>query len=249
MNTCIFITGYLMQLFLSDYQTLEVRYYQPSEAVTAGYMEKGLDFVLHCNARRSLFMHLSDHQFEYELPISNGKERRGQSLNEKVWIAKDLLTGQMIQYAESIQGDPYIIEDLIHPMQWKILEEARIIGGMKAQKAECNYRGRYFTAWFAPSIPMDNGPWKLGGLPGLILEAYDEEREVVFLFKSLKIAGWKTLLPPVLSGRKIKLKTYLDLNKKELKQYLDFMEHRLQSFRADIQLDLCIGKFSSWEYP
>jgi hypothetical protein len=37
------------------------------------------------------------------------------------------------------------------------------------------FKGREYIVWYAPSIAYAEGPWKLGGLPGLILEAYDKE--------------------------------------------------------------------------
>lgn len=36
-----------------------------------------------------------------------------------------------------------------------------------------NFRGRTWTAWYAEQIPIDAGPWKLHGLPGLILKSTD----------------------------------------------------------------------------
>lgn len=38
-----------------------------------------------------------------------------------------------------------------------------------------------WTAWYTLDLPYDDGPWKLCGLPGLILEA--QEREGVFAFR------------------------------------------------------------------
>ena len=57
------------------------------------------------------------------------------------------------------------------PIDWKISEETKTMQDMVLQKAECDFRGRHYIAWFNPKIPIPDGPWKLRGLPGLILEA------------------------------------------------------------------------------
>lgn len=58
-------------------------------------------------------------------------------------------------------------------MQWQIVDSTRMILGYECVMAETDFRGRHWTAWFAPEIPLQDGPWKLCGLPGLILEAAD----------------------------------------------------------------------------
>ena len=50
----------------------------------------------------------------------------------------------------------------------------------ECQKAQCYFRGRQWTAWFAPGIPISDGPWKFGGLPGLITEVYDQAKQYYF---------------------------------------------------------------------
>lgn len=70
--------------------------------------------------------------------------------------------------------------------KWKIFKEKKVIGNIQCLKATTKFRGRSYTAWFAPSIPIQDGPWKLNGCPGLILEAYDDTDEVVFLFSGIK---------------------------------------------------------------
>ena len=59
--------------------------------------------------------------------------------------------------------------------QWKIGTETQTILGHKCQKATCRWRGRDFVAWFTSSIPVKAGPWKFGGLPGLILKLQDTD--------------------------------------------------------------------------
>lgn len=68
---------------------------------------------------------------------------------------------------------------------WNISFETQDILGYTCQKATCHFRGRNYVAWFAPDIPVRQGPWKLGGLPGLILKAHDTD--TLYTFEAVKV--------------------------------------------------------------
>ncbi|MDE6154320.1 MAG: GLPGLI family protein [Muribaculaceae bacterium] len=72
---------------------------------------------------------------------------------------------------------------------WEITDESKEIIGYQCFKASTYYRGRRWTAWFTPEIPIQEGPWKLCGLPGLILEAEDNHSEYHFVANGLKQNG------------------------------------------------------------
>ena len=74
-------------------------------------------------------------------------------------------------------------------INWQITSETKNIKDMVLQKAECDFRGRHYIAWFNPKIPIPDGPWKLRGLPGLIIEAYDEKKHIQFNFTSLSLSA------------------------------------------------------------
>lgn len=78
-------------------------------------------------------------------------------------------------------------------IQWDIFNESKFVGGYKCLKATTFFRGRRYIVWFTEEIPISSGPWKLNGLPGLILEAIDDKNEVSFKLKSIKSTTLKSI--------------------------------------------------------
>jgi GLPGLI family protein len=76
----------------------------------------------------------------------------------------------------------YLIEEALPMLKWKISKDTLTIAGLSCQKAFTHYKGRDYIAWFCQDLPFQSGPWKLSGLPGLIVEAYDTKKEVQFTF-------------------------------------------------------------------
>ena len=65
--------------------------------------------------------------------------------------------------------------------QWHIVSDSvATILGYRCTLATTQFKGRKWLAWYTEDIPLSYGPWKLCGLPGLILRAYDSERQYVF---------------------------------------------------------------------
>lgn len=76
----------------------------------------------------------------------------------------------------------YIIEDTIPSIKWTLTSDEETLHGFSCQKAIGGFKGRTYEVWFTSEIPVSNGPWKLGGLPGLIIEAHDTKNQVLFSF-------------------------------------------------------------------
>lgn len=82
--------------------------------------------------------------------------------------------------------------DPVEERNWTIYEDStKNILGYECIKADTKYHGRQWTAWFSPEIPIDAGPWKLLGLPGLILEAEDSTGHHHFLATGIEAVDMK----------------------------------------------------------
>ena len=95
------------------------------------------------------------------------------------YVYKNYPTGQMT-ITDRISLQDYCYVDSLHTQTRTMGDSTREVLGYTCQQATADFRGRRWTAWFATDIPISDGPWKLGGLPGLILEAYDEGQQHVF---------------------------------------------------------------------
>ncbi|MCX6222627.1 MAG: GLPGLI family protein [Bacteroidia bacterium] len=72
-------------------------------------------------------------------------------------------------------------------INWKLdNREDTVILGYTCQKAYTSYAGRNYTAWYSTQIPLNDGPYKFNGLPGLILKISDTKNEHCFTLNSIK---------------------------------------------------------------
>lgn len=80
----------------------------------------------------------------------------------------------------------YLITESIASINWKITTDTASFSGIPCQKAIAYFKGRNWIAWYAKDLPFQSGPWKLNGLPGLIIEAYDEQKDIEFRFAGME---------------------------------------------------------------
>jgi len=120
--------------------------------------------------------------------IMTSDEKLGKKINFKAlpadllgcYIRKKLSSKEVIYYSDEFDEHEYkYIEE--PKFIWKISTENKEILGYKVYLATTKYAGRNYEAYFTSEIPIQDGPYKFFGLPGLILEIYDEKKDHHFL--------------------------------------------------------------------
>lgn len=87
------------------------------------------------------------------------------------------LVEQKIRAEQEIVTTKYIYEEALPQQEWQLTEGDSTILGYACKRAETSFRGRKYVAWYAPELELPYGPWKFGGLPGLIFDVVDSEGE------------------------------------------------------------------------
>lgn len=81
------------------------------------------------------------------------------------------LSDEKLRHYAKLGDEQIYYDEPLSEMEWEMGDSTVNILGYECLSANTDYHGRRWTAWFTPDIPLPFGPWKLHGLPGLILKA------------------------------------------------------------------------------
>ena len=101
------------------------------------------------------------------------------STGEFMTIYKNYPAGRLT-HTEKICQDWFRYDEEMPQLDWELTDSVTNVLGYECQSARCKFRGREWTVFYTQDIPLMDGPWKLHGLPGLIMKATDENGHYTF---------------------------------------------------------------------
>ncbi len=115
-----------------------------------------------------------------------------------------------LTYTDKLLQD-FIYQESMEKPVWRLVKgKDSIVANYRCQKAQTKYRGKVWNVWYTIDIPISDGPWKLYGLPGLILKAEDQDGN--FVFECIQIENMNN------TAMSIPKKKYLKCSREQLKQ-------------------------------
>lgn len=138
-----------------------------------------------------------------------------------------------IYLISALGNDAYkVLED--RKPEWKIEPDKKQISTFKVQKATTDFAGRKWIAWFTTDVPIQDGPYKFSGLPGLIVEISDAQANHKMELKGIKKMAATQTEELNTNGKNIPFtrKKPLEVSRKQyLKQLLQYENDPVQGMR------------------
>lgn len=85
-----------------------------------------------------------------------------------------------IKYRMPLRTGALCYKQDVPQFSWNFTEGTDTIIGYACSKATVTFAGRDYVVWYAEEIPLPYGPYKFGGLPGLILKIQDNDAQFVW---------------------------------------------------------------------
>lgn len=156
----------------------------------------GKSMSLFCGTKRlwNDSLETVNHALAFELYIKECETNKKNGTHDLMcgyywpYIYKNYPEGKVTEKAY-FDGERRRYEEDWEKPEWEITDSVKTVIGYECFKATAEFRGRKWTAWFTPEIPIQDGPWKLCGLPGLILEAYDTSHDYSFTAEGIRQNG------------------------------------------------------------
>lgn len=146
------------------------------------------------------------------LPRGRNGHGNWNELEYHVLIAEDgkirTYNRERLREYEGYYDEPY------PDQQWTLTQDTATVSGYHCQKATCHFHGRDFEAWFTTEVPVKYGPWKFGGLPGLIVKVYDTDHLYTFECTNVERVHRPMVRSKYPTRRPIKRETVLKFERK-----------------------------------
>lgn len=159
---CVDTTGALKENIASDNMLLQIG--PDGMSKFSSFKNLTVDSIL----MRSTQEQIVDAAIEGKL--SNG---------EFMTIYKNYPAGKLT-HTEKICQDWFRYDEDMPQFDWELTDSVAEVLGYECWSAQCTFRGREWTVFYTEDIPLTDGPWKLHGLPGLIMRASDAQGHYTF---------------------------------------------------------------------
>lgn len=181
----------------------------------------------------------------YEIPLDEDSKQKDDTndseINETIVIGKKNvikrnftnLNTNKLSSTETITFDNslYLVTEALPKLDWDLNHPDTLkIGTYMCNKATTSFRGRNYIAWYTNDIPITFGPWKFHGLPGLILDMYDQTHKYEWIVTKITK---KTINEKIFNQDKhdvnIGLKAFVALREEVFNKKMNNLKNNLKS--------------------
>ncbi|MEZ7494827.1 GLPGLI family protein [Leeuwenhoekiella aequorea] len=122
--------------------------------------------------------------------LNDNDQYTGVKLDAEIPLYKDFKSRNIYCYSNINYQKKSILKDSLDLFKWILIPgETKKILNYMCHAATTNFRGRNYKVYFTYDVPFRDGPWKLNGLPGLILEAVDQDNRTHYKAYELSITN------------------------------------------------------------
>lgn len=119
--------------------------------------------------------------------VGAGKNIRYTQTADSTKLFKDYANDFLV-YEESLGRDNLVIKESLNLFDWQLVNEKDTILDYPCKTAFAEFRGREYKAHYTTELPFTAAPWKLHGLPGVVLKVCTTDDVVSYQAENVEIS-------------------------------------------------------------